>query len=353
MSKSKLTLIVDGNWLLMSRISVINNKYLDKDELSKNLKLLLIRSIKLVLKQFPSIDNIMFVSDGGSWRNKLEIPKFMNHEELGKEVEYKGTREKSEDIDWDLLFSIYEEFIALLKQANINTYREKDIEGDDWCWFLSRYLNSEGTNCIIWTKDKDLTQLVSIDQNKCFTVWWNKENGCYIPIYDEENLDFLFNFNYNNNELIFREVINNSGNVTQINPNEVVIDKILKGDMSDNVLPTIIRNAKNNTGRKFKISNKDINYSLDYFNDQDVYNYLQSIVNLKNYKDRLENSLDEIYEHFLYNRQLVVLDKKCYPQYILDIFENFKEYNTVSNIYTIESSLLADQNNVKSILDII
>ena len=337
----------------MSRISVINNKYLDKDELSKNLKLLLIRSIKLVLKQFPSIDNIMFVSDGGSWRNKIEIPKFMNHEELGKEVEYKGTREKSEDIDWDLLFSIYEEFISLLKQANINTYREKDIEGDDWCWFLSRYLNSEGTNCIIWTKDKDLTQLVSIDQNKCFTVWWNKENGCYIPIYDEENLDFLFNFNYNNNELIFREVINNSGNVTQINPNEVVIDKILKGDMSDNVLPTIIRNSKNNTGRKFKISNKDINYSLDYFNDQDVYNYLQSIVNLKNYKDRLENSLDEIYEHFLYNRQLVVLDKKCYPQYILDIFENFKEYNTASNIYTIESSLLADQNNVKSILDII
>ena len=32
-NKSKLTLIVDGNWLLMSRLSVLNNRYKDELEL--------------------------------------------------------------------------------------------------------------------------------------------------------------------------------------------------------------------------------------------------------------------------------------------------------------------------------
>ena len=61
MSKSKLTLLIDGNWLLMSRLSVIANQYNDDYELSHELQLLLIRSIKLVLKHFPDIDNIIFV----------------------------------------------------------------------------------------------------------------------------------------------------------------------------------------------------------------------------------------------------------------------------------------------------
>ena len=35
MPKSKLTLIVDGNWLLMSRLSVLNNRYVDEFELNQ------------------------------------------------------------------------------------------------------------------------------------------------------------------------------------------------------------------------------------------------------------------------------------------------------------------------------
>ena len=80
MSKSKLTLIVDGNWLLMSRKSVMNNRFNTDEELIKELKLLMIKSLNVVLRTFPSIDNIMFVSDGGSWRNNIEIPEFLQKE---------------------------------------------------------------------------------------------------------------------------------------------------------------------------------------------------------------------------------------------------------------------------------
>ena len=74
-NKSKLTLIVDGNWLLMSRLAVISGRYPDTNELNRELKLLMIRSVNLVLRAFPVIDNIIFVADGGSWRNtEVAVP---------------------------------------------------------------------------------------------------------------------------------------------------------------------------------------------------------------------------------------------------------------------------------------
>ena len=81
MTKSKLTLIVDGNWLLMSRLAVMNGRYPNMDELLRELKLLMIRSINLVLKTFPNIDNVIFVADGGSWRNDIaNVPQFLINE---------------------------------------------------------------------------------------------------------------------------------------------------------------------------------------------------------------------------------------------------------------------------------
>ena len=59
--KSKLTLLVDGNWLLMSRLAVIVGRYPEMNELNRELKLLMIRSVNLVLRTFPQIDNIIFV----------------------------------------------------------------------------------------------------------------------------------------------------------------------------------------------------------------------------------------------------------------------------------------------------
>ena len=321
MPKSKLTLIVDGNWLLMSRLSVLNNRYADEFELNQELKLMLIKSINVVLRTFPDIDNVIFVADGGSWRNQIPIPECLKDETSeDQSIEYKGNRIKSSDINWDLLFESYGDFIATLQSTGITSCQEAGIEGDDWCYYWSTYLNSQGTNCIIWTKDNDLKQLVAVNADKCFTAWWNINNGLFVKEYPEDDFNFLFNNEFNINEEIFNRVIEKSKEITKINPSEIIIDKIIRGDAGDNIYPIILRKSKNNTGRLFKVASKDIDYSLDYKDENKVRAYIHNLINSKNYIGRINKSEEDIIEHFKYNRKLVALEQESYPQDILNIF---------------------------------
>ena len=345
--KSKLTLIVDGNWLLISRMAVIHSRYADDNQLCRDLKVMMIKSMNIVLKQFPMIDNIIFVADGGSWRNYLEKPDFLTDD-------YKGTRIQDPSINWDMIFESYEDFLTKLSQEGITVCKESGIEGDDWCCHWSNLLNSQGTNCIIWTKDKDLTQLVKMNKDKCFTVVWNKDNGLVAPDVSENDMDFLFNYDFNINETLYNEICTKSKNVTNIEPYKIVIEKILKGDISDNIIPIALRKSKSkDSDKKFRISQKDINYDLDVQNDIEVKNYFSNLLESKSYKDRVEQSYDEIIEHFNYNKQLIMLDKTSYPDYIIDIFNNYQIYNTSCDISKAEQQITMESNKLQGILDII
>lgn len=353
MPKSKLTLIIDGNWLFMSRLSVLAGKYYDDYELTQNLNLLLLRSIKIALRQFPDIDNIMLCVDGGSWRTKVEQPVPIT-DENGNPIEYKGNREKSDDINWDVIFEGYNKLCEMLKRYGINVYREQDIEGDDWIWYWTNKLNSESVNCIIWTKDNDLKQLIKINKDKCFTIWWNKDNGIFCPEYSEDNFDFLFNSDYNTNSEIFSNVIRNK-QITVINPNNIVIDKIIRGDVSDNIAPIIIKKPSSATSnRKYKISPKDIDYNLNYTDNKAVRDYIHNIFFNKKYYGKIyENSENNIFLHFTYNRQLIYLDKSSYPKEILEVFDKYTNYNVSKDISGCEAELLAETNQLNGILNII
>ena len=354
MPKSKLTLIVDGNWLLMSRLSVLNNKYADDFELNYELKLMLIKSINKVLRTFPLIDNVIFVADGGSWRNQVEIPQYI-YDEISdiQSAEYKGNRVKSDDINWDLLFSSYNDFITTLQNTGITACQEQGVEGDDWCYHWSTYLNSQGTNCIIWTKDNDLKQLVKIDSNKCFTAWWNDTNGLFLEQYQEDEFNFLFNTEFNINEEILNALLDKSTSISKINPKSIVIDKIIRGDDGDNIYPILLRQSKSKSGRKFKVASKDIDYNLDYNNSNAVYKYVDNLINSKNYKDRINKTEENIIDHFNYNKKLVALEKDSYPKEILKIFEQYHDYNVSKDISIAENQIQAASNKLKGILDII
>lgn len=357
MSKSKLTLIIDGNWLLMSRLSVLGNKYVDDHEMCKNLKQLMIRSIGVVLRKFPIVDNIIFVADGGSWRAKVPLTDWLQKmkDDSDQIVGYKATRVRSDELNWELIFETYEEFMSVLQSTGINVCREKEVEGDDWCWFWSTHLNSQNTNCIIWTKDNDLKQLVNMNTDKCFTALWNMDSGLFISEYEEQELDFLFNNSFNENETIWNEVTDKSKNVSKINPKHIVIDKILKGDGSDNIFPIVLRNSKSGSDKKFKISTKDINYSLDIKDKNSIAEYIHELINSKNYKDRIfgDKTEQDIIEHFDYNKKLIFLNKESYPDEVLNIFTKYGEYNVSKDISIAEDQINAQSNKLTSILDII
>lgn len=345
-NKSKLTLIVDGNWLLMSRLSVLNNRYKDELELCQELKLLMLKSMEIVLRQFPSIDNIIFVSDGGSWRNKIQVPKFL--EEAG--IEYKGNREKSDEINWELIFDEFEKFISVLSSTGITVSRENGIEGDDWCWYWSTKLNEENTNCIIWTKDKDLTQLVKTNSDNCFTVWWNKESGLLSENKPDEELNFLFNFKYDENELIFKELIKNAKNDSCINPKHIILDKIIRGDLGDNIIPILYRKSKT---KQFRVASKDIPENLNIHNETEIRQYIHNLLNSKTYLNKVEKDEEDIVQHFIYNVKLVELNKTNYPDNILEIFNKHSSYNVTKDITIAENLIRANSNKLKNVLDFI
>lgn len=352
MNKSKLTLLIDGNWLLMSRLSVITNSYIDDNELCKNLQLLMIQSIKKVIKKFPNIDNIIFCADGGSWRNDLEIPETVRDDE-GHIIYYKGNREKSADINWELVFSAYEKLISQFRQYGINSYKEHLIEGDDLLWYWSQKLNKEGTNCIIWTKDNDLKQLVNINNDKCFSVWWNEQNGMFVKDFNDDDLDFLFNNDYNENDVIFKAITNNI-QITKLDGNYIIIDKIIRGDAGDNIMPVLYKQAPKST-RKYRISPNDIDYSMNWKDDQVVYNYFDSLLKTKKYSKNVSKSLKDIIQHFNYNRQLVALDKDYYPKQIIETLNelDYKNSDNINGIYIIENNIRSDINNLNGIIDFI
>ena len=345
-NKSKLTLIVDGNWLLMSRLSVLNNRYKDELELCQELKLLMLKSMEIVLRQFPSIDNIIFVSDGGSWRNKIQVPKFL--EEAG--IEYKANREKSDEINWELIFDEFEKFISVLSSTGITVSRENGIEGDDWCWYWSTKLNEENTNCIIWTKDKDLTQLVKTNSDNCFTVWWNKESGLLSENKPDEELNFLFNFKYDENELIFKELIKNAKNDSCINPKHIILDKIIRGDLGDNIIPILYRKSKT---KQFRVASKDIPENLNIHNETEIRQYVHNLLNSKTYLNKVEKDEEDIVQHFIYNVKLVELNKTNYPDNILEIFNKHSSYNVTKDITIAENLIRANSNKLKNVLDFI
>jgi len=344
MAKSKLTLLIDGNWLLMSRLSVLQNRYADDEKLCNDLKMMMIRSINIVLKQFSEIDNIIFISDGGSWRNKIPLPSFLQEE-------YKGTRHPDESINWDAVFGAYENLQTKLKAVGITVCKETNLEGDDWVWYWSTKLNSEGTNVMIWSRDKDLTQLVNVDKDSCFTVCWTKDSGLITVHTEEEEMDFFFNEAYSENNQIYHSIIDKAKDIKEINPKAVVVDKIIRGDIGDNVLPIILKKSK--TDKMFRVGQKDIDETLDYNSDEAIDAYLNNLLSQKSYKDKVDKSIEDIKEHFKYNRQLVALQKDSYPPEVLAIFDDYQTYTMNKDIREVENQLIAEANSMGSILDII
>lgn len=355
--KSKLTLLVDGNWMLMSRFSAICDKYNSDEQMCRELQLLILKSINRVLKQFTDIDNIIFVSDGGSWRANLDIPEYIYKDlEENQSAKYKGQRHLDESYNWDMIFSYYEELIDLLSKNNITTCRVQNIEGDDWCWYWSTKLNQEGTNVMIWSMDKDLTQLVKTnDQNGIFTICWNDRTGltCEKKEQEEDPLQFFFNdLSKEHNSRILDHIMNKCKNINPIVPKEIVIDKIIRGDKGDNVFPIIMKKSnKADSNKKFRVGVKDIDFSLNLDNNDDIKNYIHNLVNSKKYLGKINKSEEDIYDHFKYNYKLVGLNEDNYPEDILENMNSYTGYIVNNNVSDALSYLTAKSNELSSILD--
>jgi len=331
----KTTLLVDGNWLLMSRAFVLSKYFLKdnpqemKEDGKQQLVDLMARSISICLNRFHnSIQNIVVVSDGGSWRKQLDRPKSMG------DITYKGNRQAQVEYDWDYIFDALNQLTINTKQAGITTSHHLNIEGDDWAWYWSRRLNDEGDNLLIWSSDNDLKQLIQ-SKGLAFTAWYNDKTGLFLPESLKEKpvdeVEFFLTSGITNPylETLKRE----AGEVTYINPDDIVMEKIICGDSGDNI-KSLMRIEKG--GRTYGIGCKDwdkIKNNLNISNINEFLNQkdkvISNLLNIKKFQGYTINK-EEIDEVFNYNKTLVWLNESILPETALQSMNNeeYKDFDT-------------------------
>ena len=249
-----------------------------------------------------------------------------------------------------------------IKQYGISVYQEEYVEGDDWCAMLSRKLVKNGTNCIIWSADRDLTQLVQTNNNGNFCVCWspfssrNKYGHSMKLFVDNSPNNFnLMNPNYMSNYNLLKKICNLAECIDRINPHDVIVYKIFFGDVSDNIFCPLKIQRKT---RLQSIPKKTFDLNVDIDTDDTFVKVINE--NRSIYNNKLVNSDDEILEHLKYNRTLVTLDEKYYPKEIVDKLENseeirkFIDIDMLINKYNAENvETLNNNNNFTNILETI
>lgn len=360
---NKLTLLVDSNWMTISRFSVLSkgfkkdNPTIVKEQTSQELQELLTRSICIILNRFPTIDNMVFVADGGSWRKQLPVPSQL------KDTTYKGNRTQDYDIDFTYVYGALNNLLKNLKELGITVSQYNGIEGDDWIWYWSRRLNAEGTNCLIWSSDNDLKQLIQIDsKTNAFTVWYNDKNGLWIheSLEEESNpIDFFMKIEYSSPTLdSLRARVTD---IHYINPNTIINSKVICGDAGDNIMP-VIRYKKGN--RNYRITEKDWNRIAESMSTVTIFDLLDkqdqlSSILLNDSKYRklkkdgiLIQNMEDISEMINYNIKLVWLHESVIPDTIIQ-FMNQQEYK-ICDIKYIKSNykvMLNEDSDIQNLFE--
>lgn len=358
----KTTLVIDGNWLLLSRVFGLvdyfkkTNPQEVKEEAKSKLKDILNSSISINLNRFKNtINNIVLISDGGSWRKQIDRPSMV------KNFEYKGNRDFDGETDWDMIFGTLTDVCDRFSSLGITTTNHCYVEGDDWAWYWSRYLNSKGINVIIWSSDNDLKQLLQVD-NGVFTGWYidskTESNGLYLPEVLKEksvdDIDFFLNPDISNPTLERIKV--QAKNVHYINPDLIVMEKIICGDYGDNIKSIMLKELN---GKYYGIGQKDwekVRGSLslekleDFFNKkEDIIRELLKINKFSYFRDKV----DQVRDMFDFNTKLVWLNERVIPESIQESMSSaeYKEYdlNNIYNNYKILSG--ENQSDIESIFE--
>jgi hypothetical protein len=353
------TLIIDGNWLLMSRMSVmmkdfnINNSEEELKFKQRKLSDLLAQSIHKVTTTLGEvIDNIILVRDYGSWRKELETPY--------DDIDYKGTRERDEQTSWPHIFGALDLVAEKIETYGGSVTMNYLIEGDDWCWRWSTKLNDNNINCIIWSTDADLKQLVRYCKNS-WTCWYNEINGLVYPVEQLSTIDlFMQPIRTCDNYLsILKRIVPKNNPMESCN---IIMDKIICGDVSDNIKPILyINTGKRNIGVSIK-EWTEIKTSLNIKNLKEFFNMrdeiLNKLVKVKRFS-KYEFNFEQLQRIFDYNKQLVYLNKSSYPADLLTIMnESTNDYkifdmSLIKNNYKLLSSdVIFDENNIFDGIDL-
>jgi len=314
-----MNLILDGNYLLYRNVFSLTRDKLLYGLLQDSLE----KSVESYFKQF-SFDNVYLVSDSlSNWRKKIY-------------PEYKKTRKKDDNIDWEFVMTVYQEFKENLPNR-VKLFEQPLVEGDDWISYLTKKSNREGKSVLIVSNDRDILQLLTTSE-KHINIMVNdnsRQDYIFLPVeyktwlakfnesielpslfYDEVNKD-LDIYNYIKFIISKRQVKD-----TKID--KVLFEKIIGGDRGDNIKSVYI---KNDRGIGEKTAEKIYNKYVEYFGlptfDEECLNRMTDIVIEQ--KKLNQSEFEPILESILFNNKLVNLN--IIPKDIKKIMQDYGNVN--------------------------
>lgn len=359
MKLGKHTLMIDGNYFIYSRLFVMPRRA-DKQLLESEkdqgqfMRKLCIDFASEVRKMKPFIDEIVLAVDSKSWRK-----------DFYPEAEYKGTRKQDDSVNWEAVYRIYDEFRTLLAKQGVIVQQTSGAEADDVLFARATDLNNRGKNCIVWTGDRDMIQLVDYTQaTDGYTLWYYNTKRNLIAFHgftellntqtaiDISNDDLLFNLNNKDSQSddikaqINLWIHNNKVNIEEVDAREFIFKKILTGDKSDNINSVVTYTKEMKTGqyRTFSITDKQadkilIQYEKDYgkfeveqfFIPECKMHIAEVICRVIKY-----STVNEILKKLNLNVQLMLLHVRTIPEAILGaIYNDMDKFNLDLNIHTL------------------
>jgi 5'-3' exonuclease len=313
----QLNLIMDGNFLLSKLVFTLHKNNLLFGALYNSLE----NTVSNYKKWYP-FANIYLVSDSRekSWRKRL-----LNN--------YKSNRKKDSDIDWSFVYKTYEEFKSNLKGARI--LEAPEIEGDDWISLVINESNKKGQSNIVISNDHDIKQLITFSLDPLWINFMTNEmynqEKIFLPhnyklfldrVKSISNNDDIFSLNDNSDFVVLFDRFTQKYNISEIDPLESLIIKVISGDSSDNI-SSVFQVSKN--GKVRGIGIKGAQYIYEYYfsefgdpslSDPDLYENIADIIceKKKLSKSNIENIVTRIRE----NMSLVDLRIESLPQNIVD-----------------------------------
>jgi len=342
----------------------------DKDSQSQLMRKLCIDFASEVRKMSPFVDQIVIAVDARSWRK-----------DLFPEAEYKGTRVPDNSVNWKAVFEVYAEWQKILAKKGVIVHQVSGAEADDVMYGWATQLNSEGKNCIAWTGDRDLIQLVNYNNaTDAYTLWYYSSKKRLITFEGfEEVMAARKTSNMTNAELMFNLsseestydklkddfqywMDKNRVTVEEINCDDFVFGKILQGDKSDNIqsVVTWTKAGANGKIRNYSLTEKHTikileqykreegEFQIDHFFNRGQVNKLIEII----YRVLGKSNINDIRIRFNQNLDLILLHYNTVPLAIQsDIYKHVElDRNVVpelSGITQMEKILEGTEWNVK------
>jgi 5'-3' exonuclease len=201
-------------------------------------------------------------------------------------------------------------------------------EADDLVFAVASLYNSRGKSVLIYSGDNDLKQCVGFDHStSAFTMQYQKQQK---KVCLDKDTGFFLK-KQGNTPLVnnIKSFINNSETkMLIVNPYEVVFDKVVMGDLGDNILPVASEiklyksgakegqeyESKVNAGtiKKIKEELNFLEYGVeDLFVDEFISKIASSVI--RNFKADTKFKLDEVINNLKLNVSLVLLHKNTIP----------------------------------------